>query len=582
MSAWTDQILKSDIAKCGLVSILTLGGCGGGNADTTAPPASMPTAIRVTLSDTVPVVDATVLATATVLSATGAPIAGQPVKWVTSDASIATIDGAGTVTAHGVGTFTVSAQILDKSGAVQVSGSAGARVRYQRGTWYMADSLVVPYGGTWGAIASVTLSGNRVELIVAGSDAVGNSQPGCGRTAPATMELNADGRLSYQPGRIVETTPSQVASNILLADFNNDGIVDVHLVGSGCDIPNPAPNLRDVPKVLLGDGSGGFRESPLASPPLQQHAFAVGVTRPGGPVDIMMMSGLCHGIATAGGDSLAVQYRGANWLPGCAAPGPFIFRGRGDGTFTYDNTSLTTAMARSIVGDGSATVPNIASAVLCDLNNDGANDLVTSFKSAAAGRPAGQVHLNDKSGRFLAAPLPWPVPSTSGTRIHPFFCRDIDGDGRLDLLTAHNNPGYSSSGWMLLHGNGDETFIDATAQAFPGQSYGGWGLQAHIADVNADGLRDLVGAREEWADGGQPPVWFGTATPGVFRNATTSEVPRMAYGQSTVTAWNLFPVTIGTETMLVSRIERSRRDGASQMMAIPLGSALFRVYRRAK
>jgi Bacterial Ig-like domain (group 2) len=58
--------------------------------------------------------------TATVLDATGQPIAGRHLDWTTSDATMATVDPAGLVVGVGVGTATITASIEAKAGAATI------------------------------------------------------------------------------------------------------------------------------------------------------------------------------------------------------------------------------------------------------------------------------------------------------------------------------------------------------------------------------------------------------------------------------------------------------------------------------
>jgi hypothetical protein len=570
-----------------LVLIASVSAC---SREATSPGGSAAASLRVTLSDTVVATGSGVRATVTALSASGQALTSVPsVRWRTTDTAIAKVSADGTVTGVRAGSVSVVAEQLSATGAVALSGASSVRAKWAPGTWYPADSMFVPLDASYGEMTAVPIAGSRVALVLAGPSTVTWK-----RVAPASVILDAAGKLTLNTSRIVETTPSATfTSTILQADFNGDGNTDLHFGNHGADILNPPPGQRDVPKVLLGDGQGGFRESPLASPAVQQHAAAVGPTRAGGPVDIMVMSGLCYVISISGGDTVPVPYRGSNWIPLCAAPGPFILRGKGDGTFTYDNVSLPSFLATSIVPDSAGAPRGLAGSALCDLNGDGWNDLVVTLKTPSV-YEIGYVYLNDKAGRFLSTPLPMPRPPRGGRYNAEVYCRDLDGDGRLDLLVTRVDPTNPAGGsdvvsdWNILHGNGDGTFVNVTTTALPGQSLSVNTHEIAFADINGDGNVDLIGARTEYLDQ-PPPVWFGTATKGVFRIATKAEVPTLTWsgdGKSpilTVTAHGLTPVTVGNEVMLVSRLYRGEVDGnlVREVLAVPKGNVMVRVYRRA-
>jgi hypothetical protein len=80
---------------------------------------------RIELSPAAPVITlgGEQLLTATVRSATGAVVAGQPVSWSSSDTSIAKVDTTGNVTGVGLGTATVTATSGPRTGSVTVTVS---------------------------------------------------------------------------------------------------------------------------------------------------------------------------------------------------------------------------------------------------------------------------------------------------------------------------------------------------------------------------------------------------------------------------------------------------------------------------
>src|SRR5262245_395713 len=120
--------------------------------------------------------------------------------------------------------------------------------------------------------------------------------------------------------------------------------------------------------------------------------------------------------------------------------------------------------------------PFIGNQVVADFNRDGSPDLAGIGYLVSAV----QVRLNNGAGAFGALAG---YPASGGQDI---TTGDFDGDLKLDLIVTHNDPQISFS---LLRGNGDGTF--AAPVSFPNTS--GYDSPDVVAcDLNNDGKLDLV------------------------------------------------------------------------------------------
>ena len=153
--------------------------------------------------------------------------------------------------------------------------------------------------------------------------------------------------------------------------------------------------------------------------------------------------------------------------------------------------ALVVVLLASLVAGGGAsgatTAPTFARAdyplfgnnyVVGAFNGDGSLDL------AGVGTAA-KVRLNNGAGTFGAV-----VDYAIGGQGQDIAAGDFDGDGRLDLVVTINNP---QIGLSLLTGNGDGTF--RAPVNFPNTS--GFDSPAVAAvDLNNDGKLDVVVAHE--------------------------------------------------------------------------------------
>ena len=121
-----------------------------------------------------------------------------------------------------------------------------------------------------------------------------------------------------------------------------------------------------------------------------------------------------------------------------------------------------------------------------DVNDDGRLDLVVAntCTDSRCNSSVG-VLLGDSDGTFQP-PMTYP---SGGQLAKGIAIADVNNDGKLDLIVAHNcGVPYCSGDLGLLLGKGDGTFQPAVSYAS-----GTFGARSvAIADVNADGKPDLV------------------------------------------------------------------------------------------
>ena len=251
---------------------------------------------------------------------------------------------------------------------------------------------------------------------------------------------NGDGTFQAKQDFTTGTQPSSVT----LGDVNGDGKLDIITSNFGSGSVS----------VLLGNGNGTFAAQTTFATPITPSSVTLGDVNGDGILDI-----------------ITANYNTIN---------ASVLLGNGDGTFQSQQTFAT--------GNGPQSV------TLGDVNGDGRLDLITSNFGVSIVSGNVSVLLGNGNGTFAAQTT---FATGNGPRI--VTLGDVNGDGRLDIITA--NQGSDSASVLL--GNGDGTFqpkVDFTTGSGP--------FSVTLGDVNADGRLDIVTAN--FGGSGSASVLLGT------------------------------------------------------------------------
>jgi RHS repeat-associated protein len=337
----------------------------------------------------------------------------------------AVIPGAETVVLPNAGDGTFGAPFL---GHGSISGSGEYFTNYVRVADFNADGqLDIVYLGTDGVQA-----GPRPRYIVAFGYGNGTFQPA----------------VFYSP-----QSSDCGASNVTVADFNQDGLPDIAgWYSSGNWYTSGQPITIEI-WLNDPDNPGHFQ--------MQYN----------GPSDALVSVGPqppypAKGFTAADftGDGIPDLITHTVQIDPNTPERQSVFPGRGDGTF----------------GDPFTSAPGYGQAqelVAADLNGDGRQDVVATVNGAGT-----YVQIGNGDGTFEPAVYYRDANGESVT------VRDVDGDGALDIVTIPAAY-WGNVDLAVLIGRGDGTFWPAEqyAVATTGNSD-----SVNAADLNADGRTDLV------------------------------------------------------------------------------------------
>jgi hypothetical protein len=300
--------------------------------------------------------------------------------------------------------------------------------------------------GTFGAVITTSVYGEATSVAIGDLNEDGKPDLAVATGADNTVEVllgNGDGTFhigttsagalyGFGTGAGVGSSTTSVA----IADLNGDGRPD--LVTS---------NDSGIVSVLLANGSDSFLSPTtyaIGGPVTPATSIAVGDLNKDGKPDL---------VVSAGDD--ATGYGTVN-----------VFLGNGDGTFATPVTYPIDSESKSVA--------------IGDLNGDGTPDLVT----ANWGGTNVSVLLGQGDGTFKAQ-VPYTV-TTGNTSPYFVAIGDLNGDGKLDLVTSNYTFNQNDGSVTVVLGNGDGTFGPPTTLAVDSSPQA-----VAIADLNRDGKPDL-------------------------------------------------------------------------------------------
>jgi hypothetical protein len=348
-----------------------------------------------------------------------------------------------------------------------VPGTTGLSLTIN-GTGFVSGSVVNwngnPLATTFVSPSELTATVTSADSATAGTAlvTVANPRPGGGESNPIFFTVAnpvAVPSFTFLPAN----ESFAIAGSILSADLNGDGKLDLaYLVSTQTGSPSSVI-------IQLGKGDGSF-QSPVSY-----------------PVGKVPQSLIVSDFNGDGKPDLALANTQDNTVS--------ILLGKGDGTFQPGST-LPVLNAPEVLIAG-------------DFNGDGKLDIVAGYRFQDTGDVGGiSVLLGNGDGTFTHL-----VDYQAGFLVFGLAVGDFNRDGKLDLIVAAESP---QVGIVLtfLEGKGDGTF-QASPAITPSAN-----LEAlAAADLNGDGRLDLItadlggGAFVELGNGDgtfQPPVEYGS------------------------------------------------------------------------
>jgi hypothetical protein len=270
---------------------------------------------------------------------------------------------------------------------------------------------------------------------------------------------------------------------LAVADFNNDGNLDIVVA-----------NVASTVSVYLGRGDGTFKQPITSNTTAGSYFVAVGDFNNDKKPDLALIDPpyisvlLGKGNGTFGAPSDNSSFKGGLWL----ALGDFnndhhldvLVTGKFD--TSYD-IGVLLGNGNGSLQDSITTPLQYVPATIAagDLNGDGKLDAILSYDLGGIA-----VFLGDGDGAFE----PGVNYDTSGLSADDVIVRDLNLDGRLDVMIPTALVGEQSAGVDVYWGNGDGTLQPAQFLATGSET----GLPA-VGDLNGDGLPDIALAGEESA-----------------------------------------------------------------------------------
>jgi len=312
-------------------------------------------------------------------------------------------------------------------------------------------------------------------------------------------------------------------NNIFVADLNRDGRPDIMLVDSGledkdCGVSPGCDGATNI--LLMSQPNGKLKDvSATALPgnvPSFNHVSAMGDVNRDGLTDFV--------IARLGGSTMEGE-------------GVVVWLNRGDGTFSFESTSLLPDevaylpnAVRYSAGFKAAHPPpfdrqNTGSTGVGDLDGDGQNEILTCSYAGGDSYTNDRtlrIHRRQPDGKFVGVAkigIPAALKANTGNGCATIALADFNGDGRVDIMLNWEDQHGNGTSIQLLKNLGNFTFSDVTIETLGSyqSNYSSFGYNWNILvysfkDINGDGLPDIVlrsnGIGPELLARGSPVSWI--------------------------------------------------------------------------